>query len=80
MDTDKMGFCRRGKRNAVPHALGKGCILLLWSQNLRKGEYANTMKYKVSTGNVWLAGRPVLHAFESPCPFFGPHGWSSKAT
>lgn len=35
MDTDKMCFCRRGKRNVIPLALSEGCVLVLWSQNLK---------------------------------------------
>lgn len=52
--TNKMCFYRRGKKDVTPPALGKGFVLIFWSQKLRKWEYANTMKYKVSTSNVWV--------------------------
>lgn len=58
--TNKMCFYRR-KKHVTPPALGKGFVLIFWSQKLRKWGYANTMNYKVSISNVWVCCLSMFH-------------------
>lgn len=49
--------------DVIPPALGQEFAPTFWSKNLWKGEYANTMKYKVSAtvcGGKGFAGMFVF--------------------
>lgn len=54
MHTNTMWFYRRGGKEVIPSALGKGFVLIFWSRKLRKWEYAKTVEFKVSANNVWV--------------------------
>lgn len=52
MHTNIMCFYRREGKEVIPSVLGKGSVLIFWSQKLRKWEYTNIVEFKVSTSNV----------------------------
>lgn len=54
MHTNTMCFYRRGGKEVIPSALGKGFVLIFWSRKLRKWEYAKTVEFKISASNVWV--------------------------
>lgn len=72
MDDGKMCFCKRGKRNAAPHALGERGVLLLWGSVPAEENVPPPCAVTSVLATCGFAGGSVPHAFELPRPFSGP--------
>lgn len=74
MHNGKTCFCKRGKRNAVPHALGERGVLP-WSAVSAKENVPPPCAVTSVLAMCGFAGGSMPHAFERPRPFFGPRVW-----